>query len=53
MFRQLRAYNNCFSIKVGAEASYARYNLQTPQMIVSLLEKISAIPLHVVELVPV
>jgi trehalose 6-phosphate synthase/phosphatase len=38
MFRILMNKSNCFSIKVGSEASYAKYNLHTPQMVVSLLE---------------
>jgi trehalose 6-phosphate synthase/phosphatase len=37
MFKILTQKQNCFSIKVGTDASYAKYNLQTPQMIVSLL----------------
>jgi trehalose 6-phosphate synthase/phosphatase len=38
MFRQLAQRENSFTIKVGSEASYAHYNLHTPQMVVSLLE---------------
>ena len=38
MFRQLAQKKNSVTIKVGAEASYADYNLHTPQMVVSLLE---------------
>ncbi|HEU4633765.1 MAG TPA: bifunctional alpha,alpha-trehalose-phosphate synthase (UDP-forming)/trehalose-phosphatase [Flavisolibacter sp.] len=38
MFRQLADMKNSFTIKVGSEASYAHYNLHTPQMVVSLLE---------------
>ncbi|MGZ5189905.1 MAG: trehalose-phosphatase, partial [Flavisolibacter sp.] len=38
MFRLLMNKPNCFSIKVGSEASFAKYNLHTPQMVVSLLE---------------
>ena len=38
MFRMLMHKKNCYSIKVGPDASYARYNLHTPQMVVSLLE---------------
>lgn len=40
MFRQLSQRPNCYTIKVGTEASFAKFNLQTPQMIVSLLESI-------------
>jgi trehalose 6-phosphate synthase/phosphatase len=38
MFRELTGKNNAYTIKVGPEASYAQYNLHTPQMVVSLLE---------------
>jgi trehalose 6-phosphate synthase/phosphatase len=38
MFRQLVAMKNSFSIKVGPDASFAHYNLLTPQMIITLLE---------------
>jgi trehalose 6-phosphate synthase/phosphatase len=38
MFKQLAQKKNSFTIKVGSEASYAHYNLHTPQMVVSLLE---------------
>jgi len=38
MFRELINKNNTYTIKVGPEASYAQYNLHTPQMVVSLLE---------------
>jgi len=40
MFKLLMNHRNCYSVKVGADASYAKYNLLTPQMIVSLLESI-------------
>lgn len=38
MFRELINKKNSFTIKVGSEASYAQYNLHTPQMVISLLE---------------
>jgi trehalose 6-phosphate synthase/phosphatase len=38
MFRMLMNKKNCYSIKVGPDASFAKYNLHTPQMVVSLLE---------------
>jgi trehalose 6-phosphate synthase/phosphatase len=47
MFRELISRSNAFTIKVGPEASYAQYNLHTPQMIVSLLEGMSHLPLLV------
>lgn len=37
MFKALLHTEHVFSIKVGSEASYAKYNLYTPQMVVSLL----------------
>lgn len=41
MFCELINKENTYAIKVGAEASYAQYNLHTPQMVVSLLEGLS------------
>ncbi len=41
MFRQLASKENSFTIKVGSEASYAQYNLHTPQMVISLLEGVT------------
>lgn len=41
MFKALTDTKNCYTIKVGNEASYARYNLYTPQMVISLLETLS------------
>ena len=41
MFRMLMHKKNCFSIKVGTDASFARYNLHTPQMVLSLLENMN------------
>jgi trehalose 6-phosphate synthase/phosphatase len=38
MFRELIDKSNSYTIKVGSDASYAQYNLHTPQMVVSLLE---------------
>lgn len=38
MFKALIDTTNTFTFKVGPEASYAKYNLHTPQMVVSLLE---------------
>lgn len=44
MFRALVDKPNTFTIKVGTEASYAKYNLHTPQMVVSLLQELSDLP---------
>lgn len=41
MFKVLSSKQGCFSIKVGTEASFARFNLQTPQMVISLLESLN------------
>jgi trehalose 6-phosphate synthase/phosphatase len=38
MFRHLIQHKHSFTIKVGTEASYAQFNLQTPQMVVTVLE---------------
>jgi trehalose 6-phosphate synthase/phosphatase len=40
MFKVLTTVNNSFTIKVGSDTSAARYNLYTPQMVISLLESI-------------
>jgi trehalose 6-phosphate synthase/phosphatase len=40
MFRQLISNENAYTIKVGPEASYAKYNLLTPQMVVALLNNL-------------
>jgi trehalose 6-phosphate synthase/phosphatase len=41
MFYALIHTENTFTIKVGPEASYAKYNLHSPQMVVSLLEDLT------------
>lgn len=41
MFKVLSSKQGCYSIKVGTEASFARFNLQTPQMVISLLESLN------------
>jgi len=38
MFKVLQKNKNAFTIKIGDSSSYARYNIFTPQMCVSLLE---------------
>ena len=38
MFKALLNRDNAFTIKVGPEASYAEFNLHTPQMVLSLLQ---------------
>jgi len=37
MFRMLTEVNNACTIKVGVEASFAQFNMHTPQMVISLL----------------
>ena len=44
MFRALSGMDNTYTIKVGFDNSFARFNVYTPQMVVSLLEAISYIP---------
>jgi len=46
MFKVLAEVKNSFTIKVGNDASFAQFNLYTPQMVVSLLETFS----HIVDL---
>jgi trehalose 6-phosphate synthase/phosphatase len=41
MFRVLSDNPEAITIKIGGDASYAKYNLHTPQMAISLLEAIS------------
>jgi trehalose 6-phosphate synthase/phosphatase len=43
MFKVLAGVRNSYTIKVGNEASYAAFNLYTPQMVISLLEIMSVI----------
>lgn len=43
MFKVLLEVKNSYTIKVGKEASFARYNLFTPQMVISLLESMNYI----------
>ncbi len=38
MFQVLAGYDQAYTLKIGDVASYARYNLYTPQMTLSLLE---------------
>lgn len=45
MFKTLVGKPNCFTIKVGPNASYAQYNLMKPQMVVSFLEGLNHLPL--------
>lgn len=49
MFRMLQKKKNCFSIKVGTQASYARYNLMNPQMVISLLSVMNHLSLSALE----
>lgn len=44
MFKMLTAVPHAHTIKVGPSASYARYNLLKPQMVVSLLQNMSELP---------
>lgn len=46
MFKTLVGKPNCFTIKVGPNASYAQYNLLKPQMVVSFLEGINHLPIN-------
>lgn len=42
MFKQLARIQEAYTIKVGNEASFAKYNLYTPYMVQSLLQTIAA-----------
>lgn len=44
MFRELATHENAFTIKIGQEASFAKYNLEGPEMVIALLEMISKVP---------
>jgi trehalose 6-phosphate synthase/phosphatase len=46
MFKALLDFPNTYSFKIGPDASYAKYNLYTPQMLVSLLESLSHLPIR-------
>ena len=43
MFELLADRENCYTIKVGDEASFAKYNLVSQQKVISLLEEMIAI----------
>jgi trehalose 6-phosphate synthase/phosphatase len=43
MFKELARLPQAFTIKIGSEASYAKYNLHTPQMVISLLHLLAAL----------
>jgi trehalose 6-phosphate synthase/phosphatase len=45
MFKTLVGKENCFTIKVGPNASYAQYNLMKPQMVISFLEGLNHLPI--------
>lgn len=45
MFKTLVGKPNCFTVKVGPNASYAQYNLLKPQMVISLLEGFNHLPI--------
>ncbi len=47
MFRVLCRSKIAYTIKVGSEASFAKYNLHTPQMVLSLLQTIAGLPVIV------
>jgi hypothetical protein len=44
MFKELAGQADTFTIKVGNEVSYARFNLYNPAMVQSLLLDMSAYP---------
>ncbi len=50
MFRELANLDHAFSIKIGQEASFAKYNLEGPEMVIALLEMVKKISEKVDEL---
>jgi trehalose 6-phosphate synthase/phosphatase len=46
MFKTLVGRENCFTIKVGPNASYAQFNLLKPQMVISFLEGMNHVPIN-------
>lgn len=46
MFKLLADKDNANTIKIGNGASYAKYNLHTPQMVISLLDAMSYLQPH-------
>jgi trehalose 6-phosphate synthase/phosphatase len=47
MFRTLLEYDHAFTIKVGSEASYAKFNVQASPMVIGLLEGLNRIDAEV------
>jgi trehalose 6-phosphate synthase/phosphatase len=43
MFKVLADMNNVYTIKIGADASYANYNLHTSQMMIAMLDAMSTL----------
>ena len=43
MFKELSEVTQPCTIKTGAEACYATYNLHTPQMMISMLDAMSSL----------
>jgi trehalose 6-phosphate synthase/phosphatase len=52
MFRYLAASHLSFTVKVGPEASFAKYNLLTTEMVVGLLASLSNLPRNSFKLQP-
>jgi trehalose 6-phosphate synthase/phosphatase len=46
MFKALLNREKSFTIKIGMDASYAQYNLHTPQMAIALLEAMCHLPVN-------
>lgn len=49
MFRVLKDYDNAYTFKIGGDASFAKYNLLTPQMMISILHTLSHLKEHVTQ----
>lgn len=50
MFRELAPLPQAFTIKIGGEASFAKYNLHTSHMVISLLDLLSTLKNHKISL---
>jgi len=47
MFKILAGNDNAFTFKIGGDASFANYNLHTPQMMISTLQTLSYMENHI------
>lgn len=43
MFRELAQVDHAFTIKIGQDATFAKYNVESPGMVLSLLDRVSKV----------